>query len=87
MTLTLNQIPQHNHAWLASTDGGSTDSPQDAVLASPPAIKALRKGQPTFELPAGTVAPVGGSQPHDNMMPILVVNYIISLYGEFPSQS
>ena len=33
------------------------------------------------------VGPVGGSQPHDNFMPYLCVNFIISLFGVFPSQT
>jgi microcystin-dependent protein len=33
------------------------------------------------------VGPTGGSQPHDNMQPFLVVSYIISLFGIFPSQN
>jgi len=34
-----------------------------------------------------TVGSVGGSQPHDNLMPYLAINFIISLFGIFPSQS
>jgi microcystin-dependent protein len=33
------------------------------------------------------LAPVGGSQPHDNMLPYLAVNFIISLFGYFPTQN
>jgi microcystin-dependent protein len=84
VTLTVNQIPAHNHAWLASTASGSSDVPGDNVLASPPEVKLFIKGPATFALPPATVAPVGGSQPHDNLMPTLAVSYIMSLYGEFP---
>jgi microcystin-dependent protein len=38
-------------------------------------------------LPANAIDPAGGSQPHDNRMPYLTVNFIISLFGIFPSQS
>jgi microcystin-dependent protein len=37
--------------------------------------------------PAAGGTPVGGSQPHDNMMPFLCVNFILSLFGVFPSQT
>jgi microcystin-dependent protein len=87
VTLTANQIPVHNHPWLASTDGGTSDLPQDSVLASPPETKVFRKGAPSFALPPTTVAPVGGQQPHENLMPILAVTYIISLYGIYPPPS
>ena len=36
---------------------------------------------------AAAIGPVGGSQPHDNMMPYLCINFIISLFGVFPTQS
>jgi microcystin-dependent protein len=34
---------------------------------------------------AGTIASAGGSQPHDNMLPFLALNFIISLFGVYPS--
>jgi microcystin-dependent protein len=86
VTLTTNQLPGHTHPWMASTAGGSSDVPQDNVLASPPAVSLFIKGPATFELPPTTVAPVGSSQPHDNLMPTLGLSYILSLYGEFPHQ-
>jgi microcystin-dependent protein len=33
----------------------------------------------------GLVNPAGGNQPHENMMPFLAINFIISLYGIYPS--
>jgi microcystin-dependent protein len=42
---------------------------------------------PSSQLSPNAVTPVGGSQPHDNMQPYLVLNYIISLFGIFPSFS
>jgi microcystin-dependent protein len=38
-------------------------------------------------LTAASTTPTGGSQPHDNMQPYLGLNFIISLYGVYPSQS
>ena len=35
----------------------------------------------------GAIIPVGGSQPHENCQPFLCINYIISLFGIFPSPS
>jgi microcystin-dependent protein len=87
VTLTNNQIPAHSHAWMASTNGGTSDLPQDNVLASPPEVKLFRKGAPSFGLPAGTVGVTGGSQPHDNLMPTVAVSFILSLFGQFPQSS
>lgn len=87
VTLTPQQMPVHDHALLATTGGGSASSPRDALLASTPAGDRYVRDQPTQPLKlAQTVAPVGGSQPHDNMPPFVTINYIISLFGEFPSQ-
>jgi microcystin-dependent protein len=35
---------------------------------------------------AQSIGPAGGSQPHENMMPYVGINYIISLFGLFPTQ-
>jgi microcystin-dependent protein len=35
----------------------------------------------------GALGLAGGSQPHDNMVPFLAVNFILSLFGVFPSQT
>ena len=85
VTLTNQQIPVHNHALLASKAGGQTASPQDRVLASPPAVTAFIQDVPSTPLPSGTLSPAGGSQPHENLMPYGCVTYIISFYGIFPS--
>ena len=85
VTLTAQQIPNHGHQWLASTGGGTSNTPQNNVVAAPPVTKLYRATAPGDPLPANTIQPAGGSQPHDNLMPHTTVNYIISLFGIFPS--
>jgi microcystin-dependent protein len=85
VTLTAQQIPVHNHAWLASTGGGTANTPQNNVHAAPAVTKLYRTTTPSDALPANLVGPAGGSQPHDNLMPYNTINYIISLFGIFPS--
>jgi len=87
VTLTVQQIPNHNHAWLASTGQGTSNTPQDNVSAAPAATKLYRLGAPADPLPATLVQSTGGSQPHENLMPYIAINYIISLFGIFPSPS
>jgi microcystin-dependent protein len=87
VTLTTQQIPTHNHAWLASTGQGTSNTPQDNVTGSPPVAKLYRATTPSDALPSTLVQPSGGSQPHENLMPYIAINYIISLYGIFPSQT
>jgi microcystin-dependent protein len=86
VTLTVQQIPVHNHATRASGDPGLDLNPANAMLGLSPNVKLYREGQtPNAALAPQTITPTGGSQPHSNLMPYLCVNYIISLFGLFPS--
>jgi microcystin-dependent protein len=87
ITLTVNQIPAHAHPLLANSGAGTQNSPANNVLAGSPTLKMYRESPPTVPLAAQTVAPVGGSQPHTNFQPYLCVDFIISLFGIFPSQT
>lgn len=71
VTLTTQQIPSHGYA--AVSDVQTTNRPG-----------ALAEGG-YYATGAANGAVVGGSQPHENMPPELVVNFIISLFGIFPS--
>lgn len=86
VTLNLQQLPTHTHAYLASRGPGVTTDPRGNVLASPPSITPFLREAPAMSLPPKTVGPYGGSQPHENRGPILAINYIISLNGIFPHQ-
>jgi microcystin-dependent protein len=50
-------------------------------------VALYNSNAPNNGMHAGTVGNAGGSQPHDNMQPFLVVNFILSLFGIFPSQT
>jgi len=87
VTLTAQQIPVHNHTFLASASGATDPNPQDNVVASPPTVTPFIVDTPVTPMAATMVGPRGGSQPHENRMPVLCINYIISLFGVFPSQT
>jgi microcystin-dependent protein len=89
VTLTSQQIPIHTHAPVATADVGIATSPNSQVLAAIPVATASLYGTdaPLSPLAPQTLTPVGGSQPHDNMQPYLCLNFIISLYGEFPQSN
>jgi microcystin-dependent protein len=87
VTLTVQQTPQHQHALLARAAGGSSGTPDGNVLASPPGTTMYVRNTPSVGLNGTIVGPAGGSQPHDNRMPYLAINFIISLFGVFPSQT
>lgn len=85
VTLTANQMPIHTHPMLTSTSATST-SPAGAVLAQQTPA-GYTDAVPDSQLAAQSLLPAGGNQPHDNMPPYVGVNYIIALFGIFPSQS
>jgi len=85
ITLTVNQIPAHTHPLVATTAVANQSSPTNNVLAQSTAADLYIEDTATVALAATTVGPVGGSQPHTNLQPYLCINYIISLFGIFPS--
>jgi microcystin-dependent protein len=85
VTLTTQQIPNHTHPLTASNEVGTLPSPQDSVVARL-AVGDVYSAEPPFtNMSPQAISQVGGSQPHDNMQPFLCINYIISLFGIFPS--
>ncbi len=84
-TLTLQELPTHTHFVTA------TNADADAPVALGGRLGRFNNGYRTpsalTTLGASTVSSVGGSQPHDNMSPYLVLNYIIALQGIFPSRN
>ena len=85
VTLTQTQLPAHSHIAAGSSAAGDT-TPSGSTWA----VGSLSAYGPSATLqamnPAG-VAASGGNQPHSNVMPYLAVNYIMSLFGIFPSQT
>ena len=90
VTLTTQQIPSHNHA-LQATASNLVLSPANAIPAvaasSQLGIMVYGQSTPSSTLHANTIQGSGGSQPHDNMQPFLVINFIIAMQGVFPTQS
>jgi microcystin-dependent protein len=84
VTLTTQQIPAHSHTPNAVVEAGDQASPSATVWAQS-AADPYSAITPSVAMAAAAVASAGGSQPHENMIPFLAVNFIISLYGVFPS--
>jgi microcystin-dependent protein len=84
ITLTVQQIPAHSHPMLASSATASQTTPATTVLATPTVPDLYRPSAANTPL-APSVSSVGGSQPHNNFQPYLCVDFIISLFGIFPS--
>ena len=88
-TLSAQQIPNHTHPLTASNDIATLTTAGGNVLATPGSATVFPYGtdQPTGPLSPQAITPAGGSQPHENTQPFLCVNFIISLFGVFPSQT
>ncbi|GAN78553.1 phage tail protein [Acidisphaera rubrifaciens] len=96
-TLSVPEMPAHQHALGASTAAGGTDSPAGAVLAQAsgddghggqtPYNIYVADTAPGQVLAAAALAQAGAGQAHPNMMPSTTLSYCIALQGVFPSQS
>lgn len=85
VTLTYQQLPAHSHAPAAGA-AATTASATGAYPASWADVP-YSSASPATALAPQLLAPTGGSQPHENRQPYLTVNFIISLFGVYPSQS
>jgi microcystin-dependent protein len=91
VTLTTQQIPNHNHTANTTAAGGTTNVPNNTTIFANTSttgtittyvpFNAANAQQPL--LPT-ELTNTGGNQPHDNMQPFLVLSFIISLFGIFP---
>ncbi len=86
VTLTTQQIPAHAHVPQAQSGTGNQSSPQNNVWAAS-SLNQFTSLAANVTMNVSDVLPDGGSQPHDNLMPYLCVNFIISLSGVYPSQT
>lgn len=86
VTLTTPQLPPHTHTLRASTAAASLTTPAGNLLAGT-AVASYDNTAAGTPMATGAIAAAGGSQPHENVAPSLVLNYIIALFGIFPSQN
>ena len=86
-TITLSQMPTHLHFLQGANKNGDLPTPGGNLLGNVNNLYRAGTGAALVSLLAGTVANVGGSQPHTNMAPYLVLNFCIALQGIFPSQN
>jgi microcystin-dependent protein len=89
ITLTVSQIPAHSHPFLATANTAASNNPQGNLGAVNNVFGVFPYGSdaPRLNLSPNAISSVGGSQPHDNFQPYLCVDFIISLFGIFPSQT
>lgn len=92
VTLTTQQIPQHTHTPLVvSGSPGTAGTPSNSTVLADCSSTSVNTYLPfaaanaQITLAANTISQVGGSQPHENCQPFLCINFIISLFGVYPS--
>jgi len=87
VALNVNQLPSHQHVYspAASQSEPTSDRPDNSY----PAVGGYYAPTTNSGAPMGapTIGSAGGNQPHNNVQPFLTVNFIISLFGIFPSQN
>jgi microcystin-dependent protein len=98
-TLTINNIPTHNHSFQATTDLADAGYPATAVAADTDTASVYYKElpdendvtlpdqDPDTVMPDNTLSSAGGGQAHNNLMPFQCVNYIVALVGTYPSRN
>jgi microcystin-dependent protein len=86
VTIGAQQTPIHSHPMLATNDIGDATTAQGRIVAQSTSVDLYTQDVTDNALAASAVLPIGGSQPHENLMPYLALTFIISLFGIFPHQ-
>jgi microcystin-dependent protein len=88
-TLLITEVPLHTHPATFATASGQNETTTPLATYYPGPAKnnrAYSTASGTTLAPA-TIGPGGGSLPHNNIQPVLVLNYCIALFGVFPPQA
>jgi microcystin-dependent protein len=87
VTLSEAQIPNHSHTLRVTAGPGNVPGPANTTLARAIGAKPYTASQSLVALSDKSLVAAGGSQPHNNMQPYQVINFIIALVGLYPSRS
>jgi microcystin-dependent protein len=90
VTLLESEIPAHSHSTVGQSSTANLNDPGGAVVARPFGGGNLYKtpsGAPLVSKAPESLAPAGGDQPHNNLMPFLTFYFAIALQGVFPPRT
>jgi len=87
VTVNIQQLPTHTHLAHGSKAVGNAFIPTSNLLAKIEGVDGYQGPNNLVAMSPTSISNVGGSQPHNNMMPYLVLNFIIALQGIFPSRN
>ncbi|MDE4135067.1 tail fiber protein [Phaeobacter sp. QD34_3] len=87
VTLTVNQLPSHSHEFHASTAVATLENPQNHLVAEGVGVNFYEADNQNTNMASAMTGNTGGSRSHTNLMPFLCVNFIVALFGIFPSRT
>ncbi|MFQ5572069.1 MAG: phage tail protein [Rhodothermales bacterium] len=87
VTLTTQQIPSHTHAAMGTSDTAGTRDPTGALLAEAANPTYTADTSSLVNMDSQAVGNAGGGQQHTNVMPFLVIHFIIATLGTYPSRN
>lgn len=87
VTLTAAQMPAHTHGLRASTQAAKAADDSTNAFGSSTSANYYGAGTPTLTMDAGMLSNIGGGLVHNNMGPFTALNFIISLFGVYPTQN
>lgn len=83
--LAVGQLPQHTHIAGADANAAVSSDPAGNVWAASNDFYPFAPGPGDAGMSPQALQPAGNGQSHDNMLPFLTINFIISLFGIFPT--
>jgi len=86
VSLTANEVGAHNHSFTATDAAAGDNSPADNTMAAATGANIYGSGA-SSAMSTSTISVTGEGQPHTNLMPTLCVNFIVALFGVYPSRS
>lgn len=86
VTLTEAQMPNHNHTWRAAEDPADLQSPSPNRSMTRSSVNAYTGAAALVPMADQMLSNNGGSQAHNNLQPLLAINFIIALQGLYPSR-
>ncbi|MGQ7945871.1 phage tail protein [Flavobacterium sp. WC2509] len=87
VSLLQSEIPAHNHNFSVASLNSQSTTPSNNILGRGNPLKVYTSGGAMTAMGANSIAPSGGSLPHNNMMPYLTMNFCLALQGVYPPRS
>lgn len=84
VTLLQSEIPAHSHGMVVSSQQALENNPTGQKWAMGDGVNLYAAPNPVVQMSPSALAPAGGDQPHNNLMPYLTLNFCIALQGVFP---